>query len=179
MATSKAEESGLVAALCVRGLQVALLQEKAGGSKETGLGPGGPALSDIRSDILTFAAQVSLVRQAVDLVSRRYFDGHPVLFSGTAESLSDATKTSAILVEAYNEAVSDLPRARGKGRRQEGVKVQAGAAAAQPIEEADLRDVSPVVAWPLVRQLVADAKARAAWQVGQSDLAARILRSAP
>ena len=162
MATSKAEESGLVGALCARGLQVALLHGKAGGNREGDLGLCGLTLSDVRSEIVAFAAQVSLVRQAVNLVSRRYFDGHPILFPGTAESLSDATKTSAILVEAYNEAVSGLLRGRGKGARREGVKAPAGAAAAQPIEEADLRDVSPAVAGPLVRQLVADAKAGAA-----------------
>ena len=59
------------------------------------------------------------------------------------------------------------------------MKAPAGAAAAQPIEEADLRDVSAAVAGPLVRQLVAGAKAGAAWQVGQSDHAARILSGSP
>lgn len=179
MAATRAEESGLVGALLARSLQVAVLRGEAGSNRETDLDHRGLTLSDVRSEIIAFAAQVSLLRQAVDLVSRRYFEGHPVLFPDKAESLSDAAETSAILVEAYNEAASDPPRAQGRGGRREGVKAQAGAAAPQPIEEADLRDVSAAVVWPLVRQLVADAKASAAWQVGQSDLAARILRGSP
>ncbi|HUU11391.1 MAG TPA: hypothetical protein VM431_12770 [Phycisphaerae bacterium] len=177
--TRKVKEFTWAAALCARGIEVAVLRPEAGGNREATLSRRGLTLSDVRSEIVAFAAQVSLVRHAVNIVSRRYFDGHPILFPGTAESLSEATKTSAILVEAYNEAVSDLPRGRGKGGRREGVKAQAGAAAAQPIEETDLGEVSAAVAEPLVRQLVADAKAGAAWQVGQSDLAARILRGTP
>ena len=82
----KATEFGWAAAHCARGLQLAMLRTEAETAKSTGLGRQGPVLSDIRGEILALMADVSMLRQAVDLIQQQYLDGHPMLFPDADDS---------------------------------------------------------------------------------------------
>ena len=133
-------------------------------------------MQEAHRDIVAFATQVSATRQAVDLISRRFFDGQPILFPRTDEYLSEAERTAQTLVETYNHALADATSQGSKGKRG-----SAKACAGRPdaIEEAESRETSLAVMASIVREQVAEAKARAAWQIGETELATQVLRSLP
>ena len=169
----KVTEFEWAAAHCARGLQLAMLRAEAESARTAGPSRQGPALSDIRAEILALAVDVSTLRHAANLISRRYFDGRPILFPGTDGSLTDAIRTVRNLAETYNEVLTDSAPTAHKGKRR---TAEAAREAAQPIEGSGFRKPSDPATLSFVREQVADAKAQAAWQVGQGEVAVEVLQ---
>jgi len=161
------------AGLCARGLQLAAVLR--GPAPKAGSGPAccGPSWQDVRREIIAFATQVSATLQAVALISRKFFDGHPILFTRTDGYLSKSQRTAETLVETYNEAVADTPPQVSKGKRG---TVKAGADSPEAIEENEFQGTSLAAMASIVREKVTEAKARAAWQIGETELATQVLK---
>jgi len=161
------------AGLCARGLQLAVvLKDPAHQAGVTSIRYG-PSWQDVRREIVAFATQVSATRQAVDLISHRFFDEHLILFSGTDEYLSESQRTAQTLVETYNEALANAATGRSKGKRG---TAKARADSPESIEEDEFRATSLAVMASIVREKAAEAKARAAWQIGETELATQALK---
>jgi len=170
----KVTEFKWVAAHCARGLQLAMIRAEAATAKAADLSRQGPTLLDVRAEILALAAEVSMVRYATALIRRRYFDHKPVLFPDIDSSVTDAVRTVRSLAETYNDLLYDSAATTAdKGKRH---KAKAPPTP-QPIEAYGSRGPSDPATLSFVREQVADAKAHAAWQVGQDEAAVEILGS--
>ena len=126
---------------------------------------------------MAFATEVYATRQAVDHISRRFFDGRTVLFTSTEQDLSEAERTARTLLEAFNEVAAENGHGGGKGK---GKKHEASALAGgrpRPIEEGTFREAVHAVMLSLVHKKVTESKAHAAWEVGETGLAAETLEN--
>ncbi len=151
----QARETALKVALASRGLQVAVLRA-AGHGCRGGNGDRPPHLAGVRADIAGVVGEVAALRQAVALVSRRYFAGQPILFPEAESALERVSKDAARLVGVF-DATPDggIP----------------------PIGKAVAADSTDADDPTLARLWVADAKAQAALQVGQREVAVGLLRN--
>ena len=161
------------AALCARGLQLAMVPRDPGPRAGSGPAPCGPSWQDVRREIVAFATQVSATRQAVDLMSRNFFDGHSILFSRTDGYLSESQRTVGTLVETYNGALANAATGPSNGKRG---TAKTGADSPEAIGEDVFRETSLAVVASIVREKVGEAKARAAWQIGETELATEVLK---
>jgi len=173
LVTGKFRDFEARAALCARGLQLVLILENPACKTGRKSIPYGPSWQDVRRETVAFSTEVSATRRAVDLIAHRFFDGHPIPFSRTDEYLSEAQRSVEALVETYNHALADATSQGSNGKR--------GAAETQAelpdaIEEAESRETSLVVTASIVREQVAEAKARTAWQIGETELATQVLK---
>ena len=133
-------------------------------------------MQEAHRDIVAFATEVLATRQAVDHISRRFFDGRPVLFTSTEQDLSDAEQTARTLLEAFNEVAAENGHGGGKGK---GKKHEASALAGgrpRPIEKGTFQETVHAVMLSLVHKKVTGSKAHAAGEVGETDLAAEMLK---
>jgi len=137
----RAENYGLQASLCARGLQVLLLQEVIGQgpqgvedsagaegmtSKLEGelslecpcLGFGRDCVADIRAQVQQHLGKLYLHRLVINAVRDNYFGGHPILFAAEAHRLEGLIETAEALSDEYNgfvRAHRDAPGATPDG----------------------------------------------------------------
>ena len=174
---SKRTEFELTGALCARSLQLATFLESASAAAKKNADGLGPSLGETRRDIVAFATEASATRQAVDHISRRFFDGRTVLFTSTEQDLSDAEQTARTLLEAFNEVAAENGHGGGKGKGKKHAASALAGGRPRPIEKGTFQETVHAVMLSLVHKKVTESNAHAAWEVGETDLAAEMLKS--
>jgi len=103
----KSEVFSLWAALHARALQLAMLSEEAGADSAIAVAMPNPdrRLSGVRAEVEWLIGQTYLLREVVETISRRYFDGRPMVFPRKAACLKAVWEAACALGCEYNRWV--------------------------------------------------------------------------
>jgi hypothetical protein len=115
----------------------------------------------------------------VEIISRRYFDGHPVVFPTKASGLADAAERAETVVAEYNAFVASAAKRLGPGEPTKPASARRDRAKCEGLrlDLAAIRQAAAASAVPLVCGHVGLAKADALWDIGRPEEAARLLRA--
>jgi hypothetical protein len=115
----------------------------------------------------------------VEIISRRYFDGHPVVFPTKAACLADTAERAGTVVAEYNRFVASAAKRLGLGEPTRPARARRDRAKCEGLrlELAAIREAAAASAVTLACGHVGLAKADALWDIGRPEEAARLLRA--
>lgn len=171
----------LHAALCARELQLAMIHHLALElpTASRRLSGSRTAILDLRDHLAAFVGAVCRTQQTVEIISRRYFDGHSVVFPAKASSLADAAERAEAVVAEYNGFVAAAAKRLGLGGPTKPARAHPGRADREGLrlDLTAIREAAAASAVTLACGHVGLAKADALWDIGRPEEAARLLRA--